>query len=49
MNLRSTESELDAWREVAEAEHMDLSTWLRRLAWKAVEKWRAAHGKKGRR
>lgn len=46
LNLRSTESEMEAWREAAEAEHMDLTTWIRRLAWQAVEKWRASRGKK---
>jgi hypothetical protein len=51
VNLRSTPEEVRAWREVAEAEHMDLTTWIRRLAWQAVEKWRASRGtrKKGAR
>jgi hypothetical protein len=46
LNMRSTEDELAAWREVADAEHLDLTTWLRRVAWSAVEKWRASRGKR---
>ena len=43
--MRSTEEEVAAWVEVAESEHLDLTTWLRRLAWQAVETWRVARGK----
>jgi len=45
VNLRSTPEEVAAWREAATAEHLDLTTWLRRLAWAAVDKWRSAQGK----
>jgi hypothetical protein len=40
LNVRSTEAELSAWREVAARDHLDLSTWLRRLAWREVRRAR---------
>lgn len=36
-NIRSTETELNAWREAAQAEYVDLTSWIRRLAWAAIK------------
>ena len=37
-NIRSTESELKAWRAAAKAEYVDLTSWIRRLAWAAIKR-----------
>ncbi len=40
INIRSDAAEAKVWREAAERDHLTVTSWLRRLAWAAVERQR---------
>lgn len=45
LQIRLSPEDLERVERVASAEHLDKSTWARRVLLKAVERWEEEHGK----
>lgn len=48
LQIRLSAEDKNRIKRVAEADHLDQSTWARRVVLKAVERWEAGSSRKGR-
>ena len=48
LQIRVTPEDLVRIREAAEADHLDTSTWARRVILRAVDSWDLEHGQRAR-